>query len=150
MLQDRKPRMHSAVAWSGTYDPGTCWGHYNDELRTPQNRGCVQAALRTVSGLAFQLGVNRALLLCSGPSAIGRLKDTFFLGERSNFKLTIVHRSKEVRAPGRGKGSIQSIHPPAHQEDGEKCSRLPDQHPAWGPLKWGQLSLTGARSHCHP
>lgn len=102
MLQDRKPHVHSAVAWSGTYNPGTCWGQYNDELRTSQNRGCVQDGLRTASGLAIQLGVNRALLLCSGPSAMGKLKDTFFLGERSNFKLIIVHRSKEVRAPGGG------------------------------------------------
>lgn len=42
---------------------------------------------------------------------MGRLKDTFFLGERSNFKLTIVHRNKEVRAPGGGKGPFRASFP---------------------------------------
>lgn len=60
-----------------------------------------------------------------------RLKDIFFLGEVNNFKFIIVHRSKEVSAPGGREGSSQSIlpHSPSRME---KRSGLPGQRPVWG------------------
>lgn len=51
------------------------------------------------------------MLLCSGRSAMGRLKDILFRGERNDFKLIIVTGAKKYVHLEGGKGPLRASFP---------------------------------------